>query len=194
MKILVVTPRFGSDVVGAAEEYARTVAILLAQTHAVEVATTTAFNALRPAHFPSGTTDEEGMRIHRFGLLRDGGHGAEPSSPGLLSFLHGEGRRYDAILFYDHQAPSTVLGLPIVPERAALIPMAVGGVPDERPFRALFHMPRALGFVSPEERARINAELHVEHIPYELLITHADDATTSEFTKPLEDLVALTVA
>ncbi len=193
MKILVVTPRYGPDVVGAAEEHARACATVLAQAHAVEVATTTALNALRPAHFPSGDRDEEGLRIHRFGVLR-GDSTNETSSPGLLSLLHGEGRRFDAILFYDHQAPSTVLGLPIVPERAALIPMAVGGVPDQRPFRALFHMPRAIGFLSPEERLRINLALHVEHIPYELLIARTEDATASEFAKPLEDLVALAAA
>jgi hypothetical protein len=193
VKILLVTARFGADVVGAAEEHAGACAAVLGQGHAVEIATTTALNALRPAHFPPGDHVENGLRVHRFGVLRED-NAAETSSPGLLSFLHAEGRRFDAILFYDHQAPSTVLGLPIVPERAALIPMSVGGVPDERPFGALFQMARAIGFLSTEERLRINDAVHVEHIPYELLLARAEDATPGEFAKPLEDLVALTTA
>ena len=56
MKILLVTARFGPDVVGAAEEHATACAAVLAQQHAVEVATTTAlnyFDGFRNARLPA---------------------------------------------------------------------------------------------------------------------------------------------
>jgi glycosyltransferase involved in cell wall biosynthesis len=60
--------------------------------------------------------------------------------------------------------------VPVVPERAALISTAH----DEAalrlaPYRALFHLPRAFGFLTPEERDLVHRTFRNEHIPHETL-------------------------
>lgn len=100
-----------------------------------------------------------------------------PHCPGLLDFLHEHGREYDAILFYTYIYEPTAAGLPIVPERAALISTAH----DEAaialaPYRALFQLPRAFGFLTPEERAMVHRHFANEHIPSEVLGIGMDPA------------------
>ena len=195
MKILLVVAEYGKDSIGAAAIHSQAAAETLARAHTVEIVTTTAVSALRPAHYAPGVQEEGGLRVHRFALARsDVPDEPAPSAPGLLEFLHGEGRGYGLVIFYECEAAPTALGLPIVPERAALIPM-IGAEAnmDARPFRALFQMPRAIGFLSEAERARINGEFHVEHIPYELLAppSREDGTPTDDFGAPLGWLVAL---
>ena len=198
MKILLVVPEYGKDSVGAAAIHSQAAAETLSRDHTVEIATTTAVSALRPAHYAPGVQEEGGLRVHRFALTRSDVHG-EPtlSAPGLLEFLHGEGRGYGLVIFYECEAASTALGLPIVPERAALIPMlGAAAALDARPFRTLFQMPRAIGFLSEAERAQVNGEFHVEHIPYEALPapSREDGTPTDEFAEPLERLAALAIS
>jgi glycosyltransferase involved in cell wall biosynthesis len=67
MRIGIVVQRYGQDIAGGSEAYARTLAELLAEDHAVEVITTTALdyvtwrNELAP-----GVEAEEGVTIRRF--------------------------------------------------------------------------------------------------------------------------------
>ena len=195
MKILLVVAEYGKDSIGPAAIHSQAAAETLARDHTVEIATTTAVSVLRPAHYAPGVQEEGGLRVHRFALARSDVHG-EPalSAPGLLEFLHAEGRGYGLVIFYECEATPTALGLPIVPERAALIPMISAEANlDARPFRALFQMPRAIGFLSEAERAQINAKFHIEHIPYELLPapSREDGVPTDEFREPLERLAAL---
>jgi glycosyltransferase involved in cell wall biosynthesis len=68
-----------------------------------------------------------------------------------------------------------VLGLPLVPERSVLISTAH----DEAalrlaPYRALFHLPRAIGFLTPEERTLVRRTFRNEEVPDELLGTVLD--------------------
>src|SRR5581483_8668660 len=100
-----------------------------------------------------------------------------PHAPALLDFLHERGREYDAVLFYTYIYEPTAAGLPIVPERAALISTAH----DEAalglaPYRALFQMPRAFGFLTPEERDLVQRRFHNGHIPHEILGIGMDPA------------------
>jgi len=194
-RILVVVQRYGAEVLGGSESHARTAAERLARWNDVEVATTTALDHWTWApHFRVGTTQVDGVRVHRFPIasgrstdykeierrvlfeehtladeerwLRDQG----PHSPELLDFLSREGHGYQAILFYTYIYEPTALGLPLVPERSALVSTAH----DERPlrltpFRALFHLPRAFGFLTPEERDLVHREFRNDHIPGEIL-------------------------
>lgn len=201
MKILVVVQRYG-DVVGGSEAHARTTAIRLSMRHTVEVATTTAQDYWTWAnHFPPGETSLDGIPVRRFPVaagrrpdfkdvekrvlterhtLADeqewlGAQG--PHAPALLEFLREEGRGYDAVLFYTYIYEPTAAGLPIVPERAALISTAH----DEAalglaPYRALFQMPRAFGFLTPEERDLVHRRFTNDHIPHELLGIGMDPA------------------
>jgi len=80
-----------------------------------------------------------------------------PDAPELLEHLHREGTRYDLVLFYGYAAASTAFGLPLVPERAILVPLAED-TPELRltPYRALFHAPRAIAYRSEEEHALVS--------------------------------------
>jgi glycosyltransferase involved in cell wall biosynthesis len=193
--ILIVVQRYGDEVVGGSEGHARVVATRLARTHQVEIATTTAADYWTWApYYPAGTHHLDGLRVHRFPVAegRDpefkafeskvlGGEHAlsdeeewlrrqGPHCPELLEFLHDEGDRYDAILFYTYIYEPTARGVPIVPERAALISTAHDEAPLRlAPYRALFHLPRALGFLTPEERDLVHRTFRNQHIPHETL-------------------------
>jgi glycosyltransferase involved in cell wall biosynthesis len=193
--ILIVVQRFGDEVVGGSEGHARVVASRLARSHRVEIATTTAADYWTWApHYPAGTSELDGLRVHRFPValgrdpefkafeskVLDGEHALAdeeawlrrqgPHCPELLDFLHWQGDDYDALLFYTYIYEPTARGLPIVPERAALISTAH----DEAalrlaPYRALFQLPRAFGFLTPEERDLVHRTFRNEHIPHETL-------------------------
>jgi glycosyltransferase involved in cell wall biosynthesis len=193
--ILVVVQRFGDEVVGGSEGHARVVASRLARSHNVEIATTTAADYWTWAPFyPSGTSDLDGLRVHRFPVAEgrdpefkafeskvlNGEHTLAdedewlrrqgPHCPELLDFLHWQGNDYDAVLFYTYIYEPTARGVPIVPERAALISTAHDEAPLRlAPYRALFQLPRAFGFLTPEERDLVHRTFRNEHIPHETL-------------------------
>ncbi|MBI2325250.1 MAG: glycosyltransferase family 4 protein [Chloroflexi bacterium] len=195
MRILVVVQRYGTEVVGGSESHARIVAERLARTHDVEVATTTAVDHWTwGGHYATGTTKLNGVRVHRFAVV--GGrderykeiertvlfeeHTLEdeyrwlraqgPHTPELLEFLHRQGAGFEAVLFYTYIYEPTALGLPLVPERAALVSTAHDELPLRlAPYRALFQLPRAFGALTPEELALIRREFKNDHIPAEIL-------------------------
>ena len=195
MKILVVVQRYGAEVVGGSEAHARVVAHRLAMVNEVEVATTNALDYWSWApHFPAGESLDGPVRVRRFAvtgprsptfkdaeqhvlfephaLADEQGWLAMqgPHTPGLLEFLCREGKAYDAILFYTYIYEPTAAGLPLVPERAALISTAHDEEPLRLvPYRALFQLPCAFGFLTPEERDLVHARFHNEHIPSEVL-------------------------
>ena len=193
--ILIVVQRFGDEVVGGSEAHARVVASRLARSHRVEIATTTATDYWTWApYYPAGTSQRDGLRIHRFPVAEgrdpefkafeskvlNGEHTLAdeeewlrkqgPHCPGLLDFLHWQGDDYDAVLFYTYIYEPTARGVPIVPERAALISTAHDEGPLRlAPYRALFQLPRAFGFLTPEERDLVHRTFRNEHIPHEML-------------------------
>lgn len=194
-RILVVVQRYGEEVVGGSESHARAAAHRLARWNEVEVATTTALDFWTWApHYRPGTTQENGVRVHRFPIASGRAsdykeierkvlfeeHTFEdeqewlrlqgPHSPALLDFIAREGHGYEVVLFYTYIYEPTAHGLPLVPERAALVSTAH----DERPlrlapFRALFQLPRAFGYLTPEERTLVQREFRNDHIPDEIL-------------------------
>ncbi len=195
MRILVVVQRYGAEVVGGSESHARVVAHRLAMVNEVEVATTNAIDYWSWApHFPVGESMDGPVRVRRFavmGLRSPTFKQAErhvlfeshtradeeawlamqgPHTPDLLEFLRREGKRYDAILFYTYIYEPTAAGLPLVPERAGLISTAHDEEPLRLvPYRALFQLPRAFGFLTPEERDLVHSRFRNEHIPSEVL-------------------------
>ena len=195
MRILVVVQRYGAEVVGGSESHARVVAHRLAMVNEVEVATTNALDYWSWApHFPEGESMDGPVRVRRFavtGMRSPTFKDAErhvlfeahtladeqawlatqgPHTPGLLEFLRREGKGYDAVLFYTYIYEPTAAGLPLVAERAALVSTAHDEEPLRLvPYRALFQLPRAFGFLTPEERDLVHARFHNGHIPNEVL-------------------------
>ncbi|HEV2250415.1 MAG TPA: glycosyltransferase family 4 protein [Candidatus Limnocylindria bacterium] len=196
-KVLVVVQRYGEEVTGGSESHARMLVERLAPRYPVEVATTNALDYWTWApHYAAGTAVVSGVPVHRFAVER--GRSADykaiertvmlephtladewtwieqqgPHCPGLLDHLHRHGTTYSSIIFYTYIYGPTVLGLPLVPERAVLIPTAH----DETalrlaPYRALFHLPRAIGFLTPEERALVRRTFRNDEVPDEVLGT-----------------------
>jgi glycosyltransferase involved in cell wall biosynthesis len=195
VRILVVVQRYGAEVVGGSESHARVVAHRLAMVNEVEVATTNALDYWTWApHFPAGETMDGHVRVRRFAVTGTRSPTFKemerhvlfephtladeqawlalqgPHTPGLLEFLRREGPSYDAILFYTYIYEPTAAGLPLVPERAALISTAHDEEPLRLvPYRALFQLPRAFGFLTPEERDLVHSRFRNEHIPSEVL-------------------------
>lgn len=187
---------------GGSEGHARTTAIRLSLRHSVEIASSTALDYWTWAnHYPPGEEVIDGLTVRRFTVTsgrrpdfkefekhvltephtlaeeQDWLAAQGPHCPGLLDFLHDHGREYDAVLFYTYIYEPTAAGLPIVPERAVLISTAH----DEAairlaPYRALFQMPRAFGFLTPEERDMVHKQFGNEHIPSEVLGIGMDPA------------------
>lgn len=149
MRIAVVAPRYGAEIGGGAENLARDYATRLAARHEVSVLTTCALDYRTWAdHFPAGESRDADARVLRFPvpeprevatfdrisarLMGGGPAGPEaedewmdaqgPNAPGLLEHLRREGSRYDAVLFVPYIYATTVRGLPLVADRAVLVP------------------------------------------------------------------------
>jgi glycosyltransferase involved in cell wall biosynthesis len=180
VKIAVVVPRYGREVNGGAETLAREYATRLAERHEVTVLTTCALDYRTWAdHFPAGESTENGVGIVRFPVPqpRDGAafdalsaqvltaadntsdtegrwmDAQGPNSPALLDHLRNAGDRYDVVLFIPYLYATTVRGLPLVADRAVLVP----AFHDEPPLRlgifdSVVQSAKALVFSTPEEQ------------------------------------------
>jgi glycosyltransferase involved in cell wall biosynthesis len=178
VKTALVVQRYGLEVNGGAEVLARRVAELVAPEVDLTVLTTCALDYLSwKDHYAPGETDVNGVRVLRFPVpeprtlrrfekvssrayakphdvelgrrwVREQG----PHSPGLLRHLESEGSHYDAVAFVTYLYATTVEGLPLVRDRALLLP----AMHDEPPlalhvFDEIFEAPRLLLFSTPEE-------------------------------------------
>jgi O-antigen biosynthesis protein len=148
-RVALVTPFFGRDLSGRKERYAFAYATHLAlEQVAVEVITTTATPGAADANFfHSGTDLSENFPVHRFrveapdrvaharavlAVERDAREGAGREralvderlrSADLLAHVSATADRYDAFVFLDALAPTTVRGIAQVAERAMVLPL-----------------------------------------------------------------------
>ncbi|HLM42650.1 MAG TPA: glycosyltransferase, partial [Myxococcaceae bacterium] len=179
-RVGVVVQRYG-EVTGGAERHAQQVVEQLAPHWDLTVLTTCAKNHLTWENiFPAGEEEDanvEGVRVLRFPVtrvrnirpfnalskqvfdkpnerLREEHWVAEqgPVVPGLLEHLDAHGADYDGFVFFTYLYAPTVWGLPMVADRALLVPTAH----DEPPLRFgtyadVFERPRVLMCNTPEE-------------------------------------------
>lgn len=188
--VLVVVQRYG-DVSGGAEAHARELVTHLRPHADLAVATTTAADYWTWENtYTAGIDSVDGVPVHRFpveaGRARDfrlREHRAfakvhplaaedafvraqGPVAPELLEHLRRYDRDFDAILFFTYIYYPTAYGLPLVPERAVLVPTA-----HDEPalrlsvYRRLFHSPRAIAFNTVEERRLVHRTFANERIP-----------------------------
>ena len=188
--VLVVVQRYG-DVSGGAEAHARELVAHLRPHADLAVATTTAADYWSWENaYTAGLDAVDGVPVHRFpvesGRSRDFRrrehrayakvhalveeeafvHAQGPVAPELLEHLRRYGRDFDAVLFFTYIYYPTVYGLPLVPERAVLVPTA-----HDEPalglsvYRRLFHAPRAFAFNSVEERRLVHRTFANQRIP-----------------------------
>ena len=191
-RVAFVVQRYGLEVCGGAELHCRWVAEHLAKYFAVEVLTTCALEDVSWAnYYPPGRTEVGGVAVCRFPVDRLRRHrtvdalsrrvfgGAHtyldeldwvrmvgPHSSRLLSHLAAHRDDYDLVVFFSYQYFTTVFGLPIVPERAALVPTAHDD-PNIRldVYNPVFHLPRLIIYNTDTERTMIEWRFRNRHVP-----------------------------
>jgi glycosyltransferase involved in cell wall biosynthesis len=180
--VAIVVQRYGEDIVGGAEAHARQVAQHLAPHASVEVLTTCATDHLTWANaLPQGEAKDGRVTVRRFPVVAPRqmrafnelsdevfGTGTDlvteahwlaeqgPRAPGLLDELAARREAWDAVVFFTYLYTPTAWGVPLVADRALVVPTAH----DEPPlafesFADLFQRPRALLCNTPEEEALI---------------------------------------
>lgn len=190
-RVAVVVQRYGEEVNGGAELYARWLAERLTSLAETHVITTCAieYQTWDNAYSP-GESDLNGVRIHRF--LVDAPRKADfaqqtvalfengrtlfdelqwmkdqgPYSTGLLDYIRESYDVYDLFIFVTYLYPPTFFGLPLVSDKAVLVPAA-----HDEPYlrlpimRQLFHLPQALIFNTEPEKRLVNEVTRNEYVP-----------------------------
>ncbi|MEK7284728.1 MAG: glycosyltransferase family 4 protein, partial [Chloroflexota bacterium] len=110
-----------------------------------------------------------------------------PGVPDLLQHLFRRGREFDHVLFFTYIYWPTVFGLPVVPERAVLVPTA-----HDEPaigltmYRRVFHLPRAIVYNTAEERAMVQRRFGNQRVPSDIVGVGVDvpsDASAERFRR-----------
>ena len=184
MKLACVVHRFGADIAGGSEGHCRLVAQHLSATHDVTVVTTCAKDHITwRNHYPAGESRDGALRVLRFPVARersmprfmdlgdrvfaDGATPEDerqwfrangPDAPALIAYLQEHGGDYDRLLFWAYRYANTYFGLPLVADRALLLPTA-----EDDPLihvdavRDFFALPRGFLFLTPEEETLVSA-------------------------------------
>jgi glycosyltransferase involved in cell wall biosynthesis len=178
MKLACVVQRFGADVTGGSEGHCRLIAEHLASHHDVTVLTSCAQDYVTWRNvYPAGASRAGPMNVLRFPVARQRDLGRlrdisrivfttrsspeeqerwfvenGPEVPELIDHLRQHGAEYDRILFWTYRYYQTFFGLPLVADRAILVPTA-----EEDPLiwvdivDRLLSLPAGYLFLTPEE-------------------------------------------
>ena len=184
MKIACVVQRYGVGITGGSEAHCRHLAERLARRHEVHVLTTRAADYVHWHNtLPPGWATEGPIRVHRFPVARqrhlhtlaDLGERAfarrhtpedelawfvanGPETPALVDYLRDHGHEYDLVLFWAYRYYQSMFGLPVVQDRAVLVPTAEEDpVLDFAVLAEFFKRPRGYIFLTEEERRMVTA-------------------------------------
>lgn len=184
MKLAFVVQRYGADIAGGSELHCRDLAQRLAPRHDITVLTSCARDYVSwENELPAGESTDGPVRVIRFAVSRprrlhefsslsdevfEGGAPRErqeawfrengPQVPELLEHLRQYGRNYDAVLFWTFRYYQSFFGVPLVRDRAVLLPTA-----EDDPAVHLditeefFKTPAGYLFLTPEEQALVSA-------------------------------------
>lgn len=183
MKLACVVQRYGAGVAGGSERHCRDLALRLAERHDVTVLTTCAADYVTwENEFPAGASVDGPVAVRRFPVrqprrlkrfadlsdevfdgpapddrqeawFRENG----PDCPALLEHLHAEGHTYDLVLFWAFRYAPSFFGVPIVRDRAVLLPTAEEDrAVDLSVLEAFFRLPAAYLFLTPEEQMLVS--------------------------------------
>lgn len=196
MKIAFVVQRYGLEVNGGAESHCRLVAEHLSKYFEVEVLTTCAvdFKTWKDVYSP-GTETLNGVLVRRFPVdyerdLQKFNKFSErifgdihtyedeikwmklqgPYSTKLLNYIRDHKDNYEYFIFFTYLYCTTFFGLPLVKEKALLVPTAH----DEPPiylsiFDSLFKQPRRLIYNTEEERKFVTSRFQNSDIPHNVI-------------------------
>jgi glycosyltransferase involved in cell wall biosynthesis len=201
MKLAFVVQRYGLEVNGGAELLCRQIAEHLSKDFTIEIITTCAIDYVSwKNEYPEGDSSLNNVTVHRFPVdyprdnlkfnqfsekvfqhlhsIDDEIHWMRlqgPYSTKLLEFIENNANTYDFFIFFTYLYCTTFFGLPLVKDKALLVPTAH----DEPPiylsiFESLFLLPKALIFSTDEERNFVNLKFKNESIPHDIIGTGID--------------------
>lgn len=182
VRVAFVVQRYGTEICGGAEQHCRLVAERLVPYVDVEVLTSCALSHLPwDNYYAPGPVEINGVTARRFAVdrIRDhhtfdrlsslvfgGTHtyldevawveNQGPHCSDLLIYIAHNRNEYDLFIFFTYQYYSTVFGLPIVPDKAAVAPLAH----DDRTlyldvYNPVFHLPRHIIYNTDTERGMV---------------------------------------
>jgi glycosyltransferase involved in cell wall biosynthesis len=184
VNIACVVHRYGADIAGGSEGHCRLIAEHLAAKHDVTIVTTTAHDHVTWAnHYAPGSSEIDGVKVLRFPVERerdlhrfrdisdlvfdDRGTAADeaewfrengPYAPGLLTFLRQSGHQFDLVLFWAFRYFNSYFGVPLVEDRAVLLPTAEDDpLVRVESLKQFFARPKGYLFLTPEEEALIGS-------------------------------------
>jgi glycosyltransferase involved in cell wall biosynthesis len=192
-KIALVNQRYGLEVNGGSEYYTRLIAEKLKNDYQVEILTSKALSYERWENYYEADVEEiHGITVRRFsvkherntllmrviGKLITAFHlntkmlgklwvkAQGPYVPDLIEYIKKNQKEYDAFIFVTYLYYPTVIGLPLVRDKAILVPTAH----DEpyiyfRSHSELFHMPKAIIYLTDEEKMFVEKKFHNQQIP-----------------------------
>lgn len=180
-RVAFVVQRAGREVNGGAESHCLQVAQRMGENWNTEVLTTCALDYMEwQNHYPEGIEEAEGATIRRFLVdqprdvtafnrlsaklharqaattiaeQEEWMHAQGPVSTQLLDYLRQHHDDYDAFIFFGYLYATTYFGLPLVRDRAFLVPLAHNEWPIHLPmWDPFFTLPRGFIFNTETER------------------------------------------
>jgi glycosyltransferase involved in cell wall biosynthesis len=203
VKLAFVVQRFGADVAGGSEAHCRDLAQRLSLHHDATVLTTCARDYVTWANaYPAGTTRDGSVRVLRFPVKRqrrlkrfadlsdevfDGGAPRElqeewfcengPDAPGLLDHLRQHGTEFDLVLFWTFRYAPSYFGVPIVADRAILVPTAEEDQAVTLDvLEEFFQKPAGYLFLTPEEETLVAGRAGYQLTPSAVIGTGLEPA------------------
>lgn len=187
--------RYGLEVNGGAELLCRQLAEQLADIYEVHVLTSKAVDYMTwRDEYTSENEEINGVTVHRFSVAHERnqeqfdainarfmqgmlGQDEEakwvdeqgPSLPGMLEYIRDNKDEYDVFVFFTYLYYQTVMGVPLVSDKAIVVPFA-----HDEPFLRMriydnvFKAPKAFLFSTDEERQLIRQKYHNYYIPYKI--------------------------
>ena len=196
-KIALIVQRYGREINGGSELYCRQIAGKLAEDYNVQVLTTCATDYYDWAnHYPEGLQQVDGIPVLRFRVdqkrdrnrfdrlssrvyhnphasLKDQMEWMElqgPLSSALIDYIRQNRENYDVFIFMTYLYYTTFAGLRQIPEKSMLIPTAHNepsiymGI-----FYPFFHLPRAVIYLTEEEKQLVNRTFHNGYKPSDVV-------------------------
>jgi glycosyltransferase involved in cell wall biosynthesis len=179
-----VVQRYGAEIAGGSEAHCRAIAHQLAARHDITVLTSCASDYVSWRNtYAAGDSSDGRVRVTRFAVRQprnlhafadlsdevfDGAatrdlqeawfHANGPDVPDLLAHLRQHRETYDLVLFWTYRYAPSFFGVPIVKDRAVLVPTAEEDrAIDLDVLGEFFTLPAAYLFLTPEEQALVSS-------------------------------------
>jgi len=219
VKLAFVVQRYGAAIAGGSEGHCRQLAGRLAPRHDITVLTTCARDYVTwENEYPPGETVEHGVCVVRFPVAHprrlktfadlsdevfDGGASLEreehwfrengPDTPALLDHLRSCGTNYDLILFWTYRYSPSYFGLPLVADRAILVPTAEEDAAITlKVLSDFFDRPAGYLFLTPEEEALVSSRAGRPLTPAATIGIGLDPETIAAASRGVVDQLGIT--